>query len=173
MHFMEMNFCRRCGSPLSLVANGHVFRCSAGHTIYLNASPSVGIFLIDTDNKLLLSVRGIEPNKGMLDAFGGFLDGEETVEAALERELYEELGLKPSDYMAPVYITSGIGHYLYGDETLPVLSSLFYARLNEAAIPTPQDDVAEIFRAAMDDIVPSQLHDEDVRTGFIRLKQLL
>lgn len=168
-----MNFCRRCGSTLTLISEKHIFRCEAGHTIFLNASPSVGVFLIDTDDNLLLSVRGIEPNKGMLDAFGGFLDGEETIEAALERELYEELGLKPSDYTAPVYLTSGLGHYSYGDEIIPVLSSLFYAHLNEGVIPTPQDDVAEIFSTRIEAIDASQLHDDDVRTGLIRLKQML
>jgi 8-oxo-dGTP pyrophosphatase MutT (NUDIX family) len=43
--------------------------------------------------------------KDMLDVFGRFLDGKEDVEAALARELKEELGLNPSEYSTPTFLT--------------------------------------------------------------------
>ena len=104
-----MNYCRRCGSRLSLV-NSHIYKCKSSHIIFANCSPCVGVFLINQRNELLLSVRGIEPKKGMLDAFGGFVDGVEFIEDALTRELSEELGLKESEYDTPQFLGSGVGH---------------------------------------------------------------
>ena len=79
---MEMNFYRRCGSKLTNV-DRHVFRCDNGHVIFANASPTIGVLFLTEDNKrLILAVRGEEPNKGMLDAFGDFTDSAESFEAA-------------------------------------------------------------------------------------------
>jgi NAD+ diphosphatase len=118
---MEMNFCRRCGTPLTQTSQAS-YRCSNGHNIFLNSAPGVGIFLFDNDDNILLSVRAIDPDKGSLDAFGGFVDGNETFEEALEREVEEELGLHSSDYTKPVYLTSMSSTYNYGGEDCPVLS---------------------------------------------------
>jgi ADP-ribose pyrophosphatase YjhB (NUDIX family) len=109
----------------------------------------------------------------MLDAFGGFVDGEETLEQSLVREMKEELNLEPTDYSTPRFLASAIGKYPYGGETITVLSSLFWARLSPDAKPTPQDDVAAIHISAIDDVDPARLHDDDIRNGFIKLKEVL
>jgi ADP-ribose pyrophosphatase YjhB (NUDIX family) len=169
---MEMNFCRRCGLPLHQL-RGHVYRCDNGHTLYANCSPSVGVFILTPDDQVTLSVRGIEPHKGMLDAFGGFLDGEETVERAVARELEEELGLRPGDYSDPVYLTSGLGHYPFGGEVLPIISALFWVRLTGSAKLQPQDDVAGVQTIALSDIDDAKLHDDDIRIGIAALRRMI
>lgn len=169
---MEMNFCRRCGSKLTQV-NGHVYTCGAGHTLFANTSPTVGIFFVTPDNQLLLSERGIEPHKGMLDAFGGFLDGEETAEAAIARELKEELGVEPSDYDEVNYLCSAIGHYPYGGEVIPVMSMLFWTRLASDKQLVPNDDVAAVHTLPLDGLDLSLLHDDDIRTGIKKLQKII
>lgn len=130
---MEMNYCRRCGKPLSNTS-GHIYRCKDGHTIFANNSPAVGVFFLTDDQQVLLSVRGIEPHKGMLDAFGGFLDGAESFETAAARELVEELSLQPEDYEPLQYLLSAPGNYPYAGETVPFVSVLFCHRHTAAAI---------------------------------------
>ncbi len=168
---MEMNFCRRCGTTLTHLEN-HIYKCEQGHVLFANSAPTVGIFFVTHDNQVLLSVRGIEPHKGMLDSFGGFVDGAETLEKATERELVEELGLNPGDYTPPEYLTSGTGNYPYGGEVLPVLSSFYWSRLL-VDTATPQDDVASIATYPLEQIPLDLLHDQDVVAGVKALQAKL
>ena len=167
-----MNFCRRCGQALTQ-ANRHVYQCPEGHIIFANTSPTVGIFFVSPDKKeVLLSTRGIEPQKGMLDSFGGFLDGEETLEHAAIRELEEEVGLMPSDYTELTYFCSSIGHYDYRGETLPVLTAFYWAELKPGVVPVPADDVAAVQYVPIHEIDMDSLRDIDIRKGVKALQQL-
>lgn len=166
-----MNFCRRCGTKLTNTQD-HIYACESGHTLFANSSPAVGVFFLTPDNHVLLSVRGGEPRKGMLDAFGGFVDGEETAEGAVARELHEELGLKPTDYEAVQFLCSSVGHYPYKGEVVPVLSLLFWSRLNPHAAPVPADDVAAIETLPLHDVDFSRLHDKDIEDGIRQLQML-
>lgn len=169
---MEYSYCRRCGSPLTVVS-GNMLVCKARHTIFTTPTPTVGIFIFSQDGNLLLSRRGIGPHKGMLDSFGGFVDGEETLEDAATRELKEELGLSPTDYEPLRYITSANGHYPYHDESILVLSAFYWTRLRGSAQPIAADDVAEIVSLPLHKVDLNQLHDDDVRTGIRALLSLL
>jgi NAD+ diphosphatase len=168
---VKFNFCRRCGAALKQI-NGHVYECADGHTIFANSNPTIGVFFVTPDDQVLLSVRGIEPRKGMLDSFGGFLDGEENFQTALGRELKEELGLEPIDYEPPQYLTSETGHYPYQGETLSVISSFFWSRLKPGVTPIPADDVAGIESFPIDQVDFDRLHDDDVRAGIRALQQV-
>ncbi|HUB93420.1 MAG TPA: NUDIX domain-containing protein [Verrucomicrobiae bacterium] len=169
---MEMIFCRRCGKPLSHL-HDHVYRCPNDHTIYANQSPSVGIFFVSLDNqKVPLATRGIEPHKGMLDAFGGFLDAKESFEDAAARELREELHLNPEDYQPLVYLTSEYDFYPYQDEPLPVISVLFWTRFNAQPPLHVADDVSSADWYELSNIDPNRLHANDIRKGIRQLHQL-
>ncbi len=167
---MEMNFCRRCGKPLSKVSD-NAYTCSSGHTLYTNPLPSVGIFFITPNLDVILSVRGLEPHKGMLDAFGGLVDyGDESLEAAANRELQEELSLTPDEYEPLVYLTSLATPYEYKSETFHLISSLYYSRLKTDRSLTPSDDVAAIQKVGLHEVDMNQLHAEDIRLGIKALQ---
>lgn len=169
---MDMNYCRRCGAALRHVRM-HMYECTNRHTLFANCSPSVGVFLINSAGNVLLSRRGIDPHKGMLDSFGGFLDGEESVEDAAARELREELGIDPDDYDTLHFLCTSVGHYAYAQETLPVLSTFFWANLHPRATLNPQDDVADIVELPLGAVPIDQIHDEDVRHGIAALRKAL
>lgn len=168
---MEMNFCRRCGSALNNTKD-HIYQCSQGHVLFANASPTVGIFFVTGDNQVLLSIRGIEPHKGMLDSFGGFVDSRESFEQTIERELREELNLSPTDYTQPEYLISATGNYPYKEEVLPVLSSFYWSRLL-VDVPVPRDDVAEVAKYPLADVPLDKLHDQDIVAGIKALQAKL
>jgi len=168
---MEMTACRRCGAPLT-PTGPHAFQCANQHPIYANATPTVGVFFVTADNHVVLAVRGIEPHKGMLDSFGGFLDGDETFEAAAARELTEELALTPADYEPLSYLTSGVGQYPFKGEVLPVITVFFWTRLTTAAALTPRDDVVGIQSLPLRGLDLNLLHDQDIQAGIQALQRL-
>ncbi len=168
---MEMNFCRRCGTRLTST-EGNVFKCEQGHTIYANASPCVGVFFLTQDNEVLLSARGIEPQAGALDSFGGFLLDYESFEAGAIRELREELSIEPEDYEKLTYLTSGPAHYTYENDTQTVVSVFFWTRLTGTRQPVPGDDVVAIKSIPLHDVDLSLLRDEDSREGIRALQAL-
>lgn len=169
---MEMNFCRRCGGKLTNV-HDHVYACADGHTIYANGNPTVGIFFVTDHDTVLLARRGIEPHKGMLDSFGGFIDGEETAEHAITRELLEETGLEPSQYDPPQFLCTAIGHYPYEGDVLSTFTLFFFSRLKPGVAIEVHDDVAEMVEVDLAALNPNELHDDDVRQGILKLQQLL
>lgn len=168
---MEMNFCRRCGASL-IHTGGNAYRCANSHEIFLNSSPTMGVFLLTSDGQVLLSRRGIEPGKGLLDTFGGFVDGLESLEAATERELREELSLEPHEYGEPHYIASYEATYLFGGEYFPITSCVFWARLLTERELMPSDDVAEIVTLPIAAISESELHNDDIVRAVQALKAL-
>lgn len=167
-----MNFCRRCGSNMTHEQK-HVFRCSNGHILFANSSPTVGLFLIDKNSQLLMTIRGIEPHKGTLDLVGGFLDQSETLEQAVYRELQEETGLTSDDISQPEYLMSTVNGYTYAGEELPVIGTIFWARLVTDNTPTPQDDVAGFRRCNFEELTSQNLYPGAILTASRKLRNIL
>lgn len=86
--------CPRCGTEHS--DPGRVpFRCSdCALTLYFGPVAAVGGLIVNQDDELLLVRRARNPGKGQWGLPGGFVDRGETVEQALEREVYEETRLR-------------------------------------------------------------------------------
>ncbi|MES2876016.1 MAG: NUDIX domain-containing protein [Patescibacteria group bacterium] len=169
---MQQNFCRRCGAALTSKTPA-VYACPTGHTIFSNPAPTAGIFLLDSDGMVILSIRGINPGKGRLDSIGGFVDDGESFEQAVVREIREETGLSPSDYSTPVFLTSAPSDYDYDGETRSVLSCFYYAMLNPGATPDARDDVAELIRIAPNDVKADDMWSNDTRIGIQALLAVL
>jgi len=168
---MEMNFCRRCGSKLTKTGEG-AFICDNSHRLYSNAAPATGIFFVTDDGQVLLAVRGIEPYKGMLDAIGGFVDINESLEEAIAREVQEEIGLGPDQYETPQFLCSSPSPYPYDGEERTILGSLFWSQLKPGARPVPADDVAEIKYFPLKDVDLSLIGNTDIRIGLEKIQML-
>ena len=170
---MEMNFCRRCGTALTQI-NGHVYKCVNSHTLFLNASPASAIWLVNNDNEVLVIRRGIEPGIGMLDAPGGFVDGDsENFEQALAREISEEVGLTQDQYDTPSYLFSRIDPYKYGGETVSVMTNFYWARVHDDATITPMDDVESAEFIAFRNIDREKVYFESAKDSLNTLQNLL
>ena len=67
--------------------------CTAcGFVYYINPSAATAAFIQNEKGELLVCRRAKEPAKGTLDLPGGFVDGNETGEEAIAREVQEETG---------------------------------------------------------------------------------
>ena len=91
------NYCPRCGRAIDGAAGARPFRCDGcGFVYFFNAAVSVAVIIVDAADarRALFIRRGHEPGLGKLAFAGGFVDPGERVEAAIAREVREEVGLE-------------------------------------------------------------------------------
>jgi len=140
---MDIHFCRRCGATVSKLTP-NAFRCKNGHNLFYDAAPAAGAWIFNHKGEVLLNVRAVEPGKGKLCMPGGYCDYGESLEAAMARELQEEVGLTPADYSKPEYLGSIEDAYPWQGDVTRLLSVAFRVRLKPGAVVTPGDDAADV-----------------------------
>ncbi|MFA0888064.1 MAG: NAD(+) diphosphatase [Synergistales bacterium] len=92
----ETNFCGRCGRRMADHETDGARTCeSCGFTVYPTVSPAI-IVAIERDGKLLLA-RGLNFPKGRYSVLAGFVEPGESLEEAVQREIFEEVSLRVKD----------------------------------------------------------------------------
>ncbi len=95
MRQVAYKYCPLCATPL---AERTIYRqqrlvCPNCHFVHF-ADPKVAVIaLVTHEDKVLVVRRAIDPAKGKWALPGGYMDAGEMPEAALQRELHEELSL--------------------------------------------------------------------------------
>jgi mutator protein MutT len=89
---MKLTYCPECAAELTKLDATH-YVCPTGHHYYNNPRASA-VAIIIKDNKVLVSKRAIEPNKGKYDLPGGFIEYGEKATDAVAREIKEETGME-------------------------------------------------------------------------------
>jgi NAD+ diphosphatase len=86
-------FCGACASPMQLAPGERCFKCArCGHLAYPRISPAMMV-LIRKGDAVLLALHAASPNK-RYSPLAGFLEAGESVEEAVHREVFEEVGLR-------------------------------------------------------------------------------
>lgn len=137
------HFCPQCGSPSFISKNkGRSYNCQSCHfQYYINNSAAVACLIFNSNGELLITRRAFEPNKGMLDLPGGFVDPMETAEEAVLREIKEELNLVITDMH---YLVSFPNLYPYSNIVVPTVDLAFVCTTEHFYDMKPGDDVASI-----------------------------
>lgn len=105
-----MDYCPKCKSGNLQFDGIKKFNCpECSWEFYHNTAAAVA-GIIEHKGKVLVVERNLDPGKGMLDFPGGFVEPQESAEAALQREIMEELGVKLFDLK---YIGSAPNLYKY------------------------------------------------------------
>ena len=95
-----MNYCPRCGTKLESKFEGGRERpaCPAeGCGFFYFGDYSIGCgAVVIRDDKALLIQRGINPNRGAWQIPGGYVESDEEIFSAVEREVLEEAGVVAS-----------------------------------------------------------------------------
>ena len=89
-------FCGACGKPMTPVAGERAMRCECGHVAYPRIAPAMMV-LVKRGDAILLARNVMVPPGGRMSALAGFLEPGESVEDAIHREVYEEVGLFVKD----------------------------------------------------------------------------
>jgi ADP-ribose pyrophosphatase YjhB (NUDIX family) len=146
-------FCPNCSSQDVTYVNNFKFHCkSCDFVLYHNIAAAVAIVFTYQD-KILFTVRNVDPDKGKLDLPGGFIDPNENAEQASCREIHEEIGLvvQPSDLK---YITTAPNDYLYKTVPYRTMDIFFECQLDSDVLSVKaEDEIKELIwikRSAID-----------------------
>ena len=87
-------FCGQCGSRMAKVSWEMAMHChTCNHRSYPRVSPCI-IVAIRHENKLLLAQGERQKQSGFFSILAGFVESGETLEEAVHREVFEEVGVK-------------------------------------------------------------------------------
>jgi|SRR3990172_1946091 len=91
----EYKFCPLCKSKLIFKKEGDFLNpwCKKCDVVYYNNPRPTVSAVIEKGNQILLTKRAFKPFKDKWDLPGGFLEGKESVEEGLFREIKEELNI--------------------------------------------------------------------------------
>lgn len=156
-------FCPRCGKSNSQQVK-RSYTCShCNFVLFANVAPATGALLSNSDGALLFVVRGSDPQKGLLDFPGGFMEPGETPEDGLRREISEELDITVGDL---TFLSSEPNTYLYHGVLYYTLDLFFTGHIEEKNFALQGDEI-ESFRF----IQPSEVDVQQI--AFISAQKTL
>ena len=127
--------CPQCGATTEPDQSGWIRRCTQdGSEHYPRTDPAVIMAVTDADDRLLLA-RSPHWPQGRLSVLAGFVEPGESLEAAVAREVLEEVGVVVEQV-----------RYL-GNQPWPFPSSLMVGFTSRAVDPTLHLDMEEIVEA--------------------------
>jgi NAD+ diphosphatase len=132
--------CGVCGTPTVRVEHERARRCPAcGHSAYPRLAPAM-MALIWRPGEVLLA-RSPRFAKGVYSALAGFVEAGESIEECVEREAFEEVGVRVTDLR------------YYGSQSWPFPHSLmvaFTARWHSGDIVPQPDEIEDARWYALD-----------------------
>ena len=163
--------CPACRAPTPRFEAGKALRCDAcGFRYFHNVAAAVGVVIV-VDAHLLLARRAEAPRAGTLDLPGGFVDPDETLEAAAVREIAEELALS-IDAGDLRYLFSGNNRYRYADVDYATSDCWFGLRLAARPVLRHGSDVSEALWRTPEQALEEELSFPTVREGIERLRAM-
>jgi NAD+ diphosphatase len=90
-------FCNVCGSPTEILSGGHVRQCpTCASQHFPRYDPAVIMLVVDDDDRALFGHNPAWP-PGRFSTLAGFVEPGESLEAAVIREVFEEVGVVVDD----------------------------------------------------------------------------
>ncbi|WP_445716837.1 NUDIX hydrolase [Flavobacterium sp.] len=159
-------FCPSCASTHFSFPDNRRFLCEdCGFTYYHNIAAAVAL-VFTFEDKVLFTVRNVDPDKGKWDLPGGFIDPNETAEEAACREIREELGLdlQPSDLK---YVTTSPNNYLYKNVPYRTMDIFYECALQSDLINVAaKDEIQELVW-----VKRSEINLEKI--GFVSIRKVI
>lgn len=160
------NYCPSCASTHFTFPDNRRFLCEdCGFTYYHNIAAAVAL-VFTFEDKVLFTVRNVDPDKGKWDLPGGFIDPNETAEEAACREIREELGLnlQASDLK---YITTSPNNYLYKNVPYRTMDIFYECELTSDIIKVEaEDEIQELIWVKRSEIDLEKI-------GFISIRKVI
>lgn len=133
---MIIEYCISCGKRLTR-HNATYYSCPDGHDFYNNPSTATAVALVNEKHEILYAKRAHDPQKGLYDLPGGFVEFGEDPSAAIRRELIEEAGI----HLGTIdFVTTVTNLYAENISTTDII----YVSRSWQGEPKPADDVEEL-----------------------------
>lgn len=131
-----MPYCSACGTRLAAAPPIVCDACGVEH--WRNAKPCAGALVADSEGRLLLVRRAIDPWRGRWDIPGGFCEVDEHPEVTAVREVREETGFE-------VGITGFLGMWIDAYPPAEVTLNIYFHATVIGGGPNPDDaEVTEL-----------------------------
>jgi ADP-ribose pyrophosphatase YjhB (NUDIX family) len=135
----------------------------------VNPAAAVAAILVDAGERALLARRAHEPSRGKLGFPGGFVDIGESAEAALRREILEEVGLEVPELE---FLCSFPNRYAFKGVIYPTLDLFFVARVPSFDAALPLDGVEALERIPVSELRPEDLAFESLKLAWATFRTL-
>lgn len=170
LHTHVFKFCPRCGSAGFLPVGIKSYKCTNCYFhYYINSAAAVVGLIFNDLEEVLLTIRGVAPNKGSLDLPGGFVDPGESAEEALRREILEELNLEISQAS---FLISFPNEYLFSGLIVYTTDIAFVCKVNDLRNICVADDVAGYRFMPIDKIDLSEIFSSSIRNIILHYQSL-
>ncbi|RAR70791.1 NUDIX hydrolase [Flavobacterium aciduliphilum] len=169
MSFSE--FCPKCGvQGVSFIADVKLECDHCCFVLYHNVAAAVAV-IFTYKNKILFTVRNVNPDKGKLDLPGGFIDPNENATEAACREIREELGIEISENQLR-YRTTAPNTYFYREVPYKTLDIFYECELNFDGVQVAaQDEIKALVWLEKSDINPEKIAFDSVKKVIQELYQ--
>lgn len=175
----DFKYCPKCGSTEFVIQNAKAKHCdSCDFTYYFNPSAATTCFITDKLNRVLVSVRGVDPAKGTYDLPGGFVDTYETAEEGMAREIMEETRINPlsgirggiSDPLRYLFSLPNI--YRYSNFDVHTVDLVFHMSVEslDPYVGVGGDDVAELRAIPFGELNPEDFGLDSIRKAVEMVK---
>ncbi len=157
-------FCSRCGAVTQVTEAGHTRTCpTCGATHFPRTDPAVIMLVTDEQDRALLGRHAAWP-PGRFSTLAGFVEPGEPLEAAVRREIAEEVGLDVDE------VTYA------GNQPWPFPSSLmlgFFARALSTDVRVDEVEIADARWFSRDELAAAAATGEVVLSGHVSISRWL
>ena len=158
--------CPRCGEDTLDSVDGKLYGCShCGYTYFHNTAVSVAAVIRRGDTVAWIT-RAREPGAGLLDLPGGFVEGDESLESAVLREVREETGFEAAN---PRYLFSIPNRYTYHGVNYTTVDVFFLCDLTAEAEFAPNSEASALAWMVLEAIDPRRIAFDSTRSALVRL----
>ncbi len=152
--------CPKCGKAAAEAGRAPFLCAACGFLFYFNPAIAVGAVLLAPDDTVLLIRRAKDPHRGKLSVPGGFVDAGEVAEAALRREIREEVGMEVERLD---YLCSQPNQYHYRGVTYQVLDFFYLGHVEQKSAQADPGEVSEVCWIPRGQIVLEEIAFDSVR----------
>ncbi|MCC7121376.1 MAG: NUDIX domain-containing protein [Gammaproteobacteria bacterium] len=162
-------FCPRCGLAALNTDDDKCYGCTGCGYIYFHNTAAAVAAVIARGTEIALITRANEPGRGLLDLPGGFVEGDESLEAAVIREVAEETGFNVDH---PRYLFSIPNRYDYHTIRYRTVDVFFAFDVDRIPPFTPNEEAAALHWLRVEDVDPQRVAFASVRAALRRLDEL-
>lgn len=156
-------FCPKCAGELKQEKENLLVCSDCKFQFYINALPCNGVIIENEKGEILLVKRKFDPQKGKWDYPGGFIDGGESLEHSVKREVKEELNVEV-EMLKLVGVYEDI--YKYQNILNPSLCIVVSVKITSGELKV-SDDVKEYKFFPPEEILGMDLAFKNIRKGLL------